>query len=129
MKAITPADIHPPFANYAHGVEVPANQRIIRTSGQLGVAPGGDIPNGAYEQAVICFANIRAILEGGGMTTDDVIHISAFVTDRSHMGGYMQARDAFIVDTRTPPASTLLIVSGFTRPEFKVEVEVMAAAE
>jgi 2-iminobutanoate/2-iminopropanoate deaminase len=26
-----------------------------------------------------------------------------------------------------PPASTLMIVSGFTRPEFKVEVEVIAA--
>jgi enamine deaminase RidA (YjgF/YER057c/UK114 family) len=26
-----------------------------------------------------------------------------------------------------PPASTLMIVSGFARPEFKVEVEVIAA--
>jgi enamine deaminase RidA (YjgF/YER057c/UK114 family) len=26
------------------------------------------------------------------------------------------------------PASTLMIVSGFARPEFKVEVEVLAAA-
>jgi enamine deaminase RidA (YjgF/YER057c/UK114 family) len=26
-----------------------------------------------------------------------------------------------------PPASTLMIVSGFTQPEFKVEVEAIAA--
>jgi enamine deaminase RidA (YjgF/YER057c/UK114 family) len=26
-----------------------------------------------------------------------------------------------------PPASTLMIVSGFTRPEFLVEIEVVAA--
>ena len=58
----------------------------------------------------------------------DVAHVSAFVTDRAHMVPYMAARDAFLAGTGRVPASTLLIVSGFTRPEFKVEVEVMAAA-
>jgi hypothetical protein len=37
----------------------------------------------------------------------------------------MAARDEFTADP--PPASTLMIVTGFTRPEFLVEVEVMAA--
>jgi enamine deaminase RidA (YjgF/YER057c/UK114 family) len=40
----------------------------------------------------------------------------------------MVARDAFFHDQPEPPASTLLIVSGFSRPEFSVEVEVIAAA-
>jgi enamine deaminase RidA (YjgF/YER057c/UK114 family) len=34
-------------------------------------------------------------------------------------------RDRYVGDP--PPASTLLVVSGFTRPEFLVEVEVIAA--
>jgi len=34
-------------------------------------------------------------------------------------------RDRLVADP--PPASTLMIVSGFTRPEFKVEIEVIAA--
>ena len=38
----------------------------------------------------------------------------------------MAVRGKYVV---TPaPASTLMIVSGFTRPEFKVEVEIVAAA-
>ena len=37
------------------------------------------------------------------------------------MKGYMEVRDRFVADP--PPASTLMIVSGFTRPEFLVEVE------
>jgi enamine deaminase RidA (YjgF/YER057c/UK114 family) len=37
----------------------------------------------------------------------------------------MAVRDRHVGDP--PPASTLLIVSGFTRPEFVVEVEAIAA--
>jgi enamine deaminase RidA (YjgF/YER057c/UK114 family) len=44
------------------------------------------------------------------------------------MAGYMAARDAWVADLASPPASTLMIVSGFTRPEFVVEVEIIAAA-
>jgi 2-iminobutanoate/2-iminopropanoate deaminase len=38
----------------------------------------------------------------------------------------MRVRDRYIGDP--PPASTLMIVSGFARPEFLVEVEAIAAA-
>ena len=127
MKALTPPSIAPPFARYSHGVEIPAGQRLVRTSGQLGVADGV-APDGAEAQAQICFANITAILAEAGMTAEDVFHLSAFVTDRAHMAGYMKARDAFVGDRAVLPSSTLMIVSGFTRAEFVVEVEAWAAA-
>lgn len=127
MKNLTPTSIAPPFARYAHGVEIAAGARIVRTSGQLGVRPDGSVPDGAAEQAEACFANIAAILAEAGMSAADVVHLSAYVTDRAHMTAYMAARDAFLANARTLPASTLIIVSGFTRPEFLVEVEVMAA--
>ena len=38
----------------------------------------------------------------------------------------MTVRDRYVADPL--PASTLMIVSGFARPEFLVEVEVVAAA-
>ncbi len=62
------------------------------------------------------------------MASSDVFHVSAFVTDRAHMAGYMAARDAYFAGREVLPSSTLMIVSGFTRPEFTVEVEVWAAA-
>lgn len=128
MKELTPNTIRPPFARYAHGVEIPAGWRIVQTSGQLGIRADETIPEDAYDQAVVCFQNITEILQAGGMTAGDVAHVSAYVTDRSQMAGYMKARDAFLADVDRVPSSTLLIVSGFTRPEFKVEVEVLAAA-
>ncbi|MEM6305155.1 MAG: RidA family protein, partial [Pseudomonadota bacterium] len=76
----------------------------------------------------ICFANIAEILALAGMTPADVAHITAYVTDRAHMAGYMTARDAFMAGVDRLPSSTLLIVTGFTREAFKVEVEVLAAA-
>lgn len=128
MKELTPITIRPPFARYAHGVEIPAHWRIVQTSGQLGIRADDSIPEDAYAQAVICFEALSEILKSAGMTANDVAHISAYVTAREHMAGYMRARDTFMAHATRVPSSTLLIVSGFTRPEFKVEVEVLAAA-
>ena len=127
MRSLSPPGIAPPFARYSHGVELAAGARIVRTSGQLGLASDGTIPEGAEAQANLCFDNIEAILAEADMDAAHVVHISAFVTDRSHMAGYMAARDTFLRNVTTLPSSTLVIVSGFTRPEFVVEVEVWAA--
>ena len=128
MRALSPPAIRPPFAAYAHGVEVPAGLRWVCTSGQLGVAADDSLPDGAYAQAVQCLANCAAILAEAGMSPTDVVRINAFVTDRAHMAGYMRARDEWLAGLTRLPASTLVIVAGFTRPEFLVEVEVTAAA-
>jgi enamine deaminase RidA (YjgF/YER057c/UK114 family) len=127
MRMLTPPTIAPPFAAYAHGVEVPAGGRLVVTSGQLALASDGTVPDGARAQADLCFHNCAAILAEAGMTPADVIRINAFVTDRAHMPGYMAARDAWLTGVARLPASTLVIVSGFTRPEFLVEIEVTAA--
>lgn len=127
MKPLNPQTIAAPFAAYSHGIEVSAGHRLIVTSGQLGLSAEGTIPDGAEAQAQICFENIDAILAEAGAGASHVVRINAFVTDRAHMAGYMACRDAWLAECAVKPASTLVIVSGFTRPEFVVEVEVTAA--
>ena len=129
-RSLSPDTIRPPFARYAHGVTVPAGWRMLVTSGQLGIAPDDTVPESAEAQAHLCFAACGAILAEAGMGLADVIRINAFVTDRAHMAGYMAARDAWLAGLAEDalPASTLVIVAGFTRPDFLVEVEVTAAA-
>lgn len=129
FSSLVPSSLAPPFARYAHGVVIEAGQRLIRTSGQLALARDGTVPDGAQAQAELIFQNIDAILADGGMSRADVCHISSFVTDRQHMAGYMAARDAYLGDVPNLPASTLIIVSGFSRPEFLVEIEVMASGQ
>jgi 2-iminobutanoate/2-iminopropanoate deaminase len=123
----TPGGIRPPFARYSHGVEVQAGARLMFCSGQLGIGPDDTVPESAADQTRLCFENIRAVLASAGMTLADIVRIDAFVSDRAYLKDYMAARDAFTADP--PPASTLMVVSGFARPEFKVEVEVVAAKE
>ena len=126
MKHVTPSGIRPPFARYSYGVEIPAGHRILVCSGQLGVAPDDQVPTTIEEQTHLCFRNIRAVLKEAGFTFADIVRINSFVVSREHLKGYMGVRDRYIADP--PPASTLMIVSGFSRPEFLVEVEVIAAA-
>ncbi|MBO4220880.1 RidA family protein [Bradyrhizobium neotropicale] len=126
LRALSPASIRAPFARYSHGIAVPANHRLVVTSGQLGIAADETIPEQCEQQADLCFASIAAILAEDGMTLANVIRLNAYVTAREHMQGYMRSRDRHFQGT--PPASTLVIVSGFTRPEFFVEIEAIAAA-
>ena len=123
----TPPNIRPPFARYSHGVEVPPGHRLLFCSGQLGIAPDDEVPAGTEPQARLCFFNIESILGAAGMGLDDVVRINAFVTGREHLAPYMKVRDE--VFSGAPPASTLMIVSGFAREAFTVEIEAIAAAE
>ena len=124
MRRLTPDSIHPPFARYAHGVEAPAGARMVFCSGQLGIDRNGHVPDGVEAQARLCFQAIAATLAEAGMTLGDIVRINAYVVGAEFLAGYMKARDEFIGDP--PPASTLMVVQGFARPEFKVEVEVTA---
>lgn len=126
FRPLAPTAIRPPFARYSHGVEAPPGMRLVFCSGQLGIAPDETIPEDAAAQAELCFANIAAVLEEAGMTLADILRVNAYVTDRTFLRPYMAVRDRLFADPL--PASTLMIVAGFARPEFKVEVEAVAAA-
>lgn len=125
VRHLKPAGIRPPFARYSHGVEIPAGKKLVLCSGQLGIAPDESVPEDAGAQAELCFRNIEAILAEAGLGLKDVVRINAYVTDRAYMPAYMAVRDRLFADPA--PASTLMIVSGFTREIFKVEIEVIAA--
>jgi enamine deaminase RidA (YjgF/YER057c/UK114 family) len=127
MRTLSPSSIHPPFANYAHGVEVGAGARLVFCSGQLGIGREGAIPETVEAQARLCFRAISAILGEAGMSLADIVRINAYVSAAEYLSGYMKVRDEFV--GAPPPASTLMIVQGFARPEFKVEIEAVAARE
>ena len=127
MRTLSPSSIHPPFANYAHGVEVGAGARLVFCSGQLGIDRDGVVPEAVEAQARLCFRAISTFLGEAGMSLSDIVRVNAYVSAAEYLSGYMKVRDEFI--GAPPPASTLMIVQGFARPEFKVEIEAVAARE
>ena len=124
-KTFNPPTVRAPFGAYNHGLYVPAGASLLVTSGQLGIRPDDTIPADVIGQAELCFAAIKAILREADMSFEDVIRISGFVTRREDFADYMAVRDRYTGSVK--PVSTLLVVGGFTRAEFLVEVEVTAA--
>jgi len=125
LKPHIPPALHPPFARYSHAIEAPPGARLLFVSGQLGITRAKVVPEDAADQAELCFQAIGEILASAGMDFADIVRINAFVTDRAYLKDYMAVRDRFVAEP--PPASTLMIVSGFAAEIYKVEVEAIAA--
>ena len=124
-RTLAPATIRKPFASYSHGLIVPPGATMLFSSGQLGVGPDDHVPDDIEAQCVLCFENLRAILNEGGMDFADVVRFTTFVTERSAFPIVGAVRSRYAPGNAF--TSTLVIVSGFTRPEFKVEIEITAA--
>lgn len=124
-KIFNPPSVRRPFGNYNHGLLVPPGASLLVTSGQLGIGLDDKVPEDISAQAELCFEAIKSILAEAEMSFADVIRISGFVTRREDFPAYMAVRDRYTLDPK--PVSTLIIVGGFTRAEFLVEVEVTAA--
>lgn len=120
-----PDSIAPPFSNYAHAVEAPGNARWLYVSGQLGVAKDGSVPKDFAGQAEQAFRNVIAILEEAGMGARDIVRINAYLTDKADIGEYRGIRDRMLNNYAT--ASTMLVISALAAPQFRIEIEVVAA--
>jgi enamine deaminase RidA (YjgF/YER057c/UK114 family) len=111
--------------NAAHGVEIPANARILLCNGQVGARLDGTVPEDPLAQIEVIFERIGAILATSHMTFADIVKFTVYVTDKSILDGYFRVRARMLGD-RNPPA-TLLIVPSFPRPGVAVEIEAIAA--
>jgi 2-iminobutanoate/2-iminopropanoate deaminase len=118
-----PSTVRAP-AGYTHGVLVESPARRLIMSGQVGMAPDGTTPTGPEAQIAQAFANLRNVLAAYDMTPANVVKVTAFLTDRSWIGAYRAARNAFF--PTEPPASTLLFVAGLADPAWGFEIEAEA---
>ena len=110
--------------NAAHGVEVPANARLLFCNGQVGVRLDGTIPDDPLDQIEVIFERIGIILAASRMTFDDVVKFTVYVTDKSILDAYFSVRGRVMGDHNPP--GTLLVVMPFPRPGVKVEIEAIA---
>ena len=122
---ISPTTIHKPFGNYSQGI-LNSKNGLLMTSGQLGINLDGSIPTSFSEQTNICFSNIFLIIKEAAFDPEDILRINTFLTDRENLNEYMKIRDKFFSNISVKPASTVVIVSGFTKEEFLVEIEATA---
>jgi 2-iminobutanoate/2-iminopropanoate deaminase len=125
-RGIEPATIAPPAANYTHAVLTEGASRWLHTSGVVPTRPDGTVPEPIGEQADVIWDSIEALLIDAGMAFDDIVSVVTYATPGNDLAPVMAARDRRLGAHRA--ASTLVVTAQLVRPEWKVEIAVVAAA-
>ena len=99
---------------------------VLYISGQIALDPSGALvgADDMKAQSQRVFGNIEAILRMAGGTLENVVKITAYLTDMSRYGEYNEVRGKFLKDHR--PASTTVQVLALAFPGLLVEVEAIA---
>ena len=113
------------IAAYSDAIEVGPNLRWLLTSGTPGLATDGDLPKDISGQAELAWKHVISMLEQAGMTVADIVKVTQYLTRAEDIAAYGKVRTRFLGDVR--PAAMLLVIPELVRPEFLVEVEIVAA--
>ena len=125
-RRLAPVTLAPAAANYALAVVVESPTRWLHTSGIVPSRPDGTVPATIEAQAAVVWESVGALLDDAGMSPADVVSVTTYVVSGEPLGPVMAARDAFMGDHRA--ASTLVTVPALARPEWRLEIAVVAAA-
>ena len=113
------------IGKYSDAIEVAANQRWLITSGTPGLSAAGQVPENITGQAEIAWGHVVAMLKKAGMTVADIVKVTQYLTRTEDIKAYAAVRTRFLGEAR--PASMLLVIAELVRPEYLVEVEIIAA--
>jgi 2-iminobutanoate/2-iminopropanoate deaminase len=125
-EVIAPSALAAPAARYAHAVLTTGPVRLLHTAGMVPVRPDGSVPDGLADQADQVWANLAALLNGAGMGPSDVVSVTTYVVAGEDLAPVMAARDRALSGHLA--ASTLVTVPALARPEWRVEIALVAAA-
>jgi reactive intermediate/imine deaminase len=116
----------PPVNGYSHAVAFTG--RMIAVSGQVPLDASGQLvgPGDPRAQTRQVFENLAAALAAAGAALTDIVKLTVFLTDLADLEAFRQVRDQHF-PASSPPASSLVQVSGLVHPGFRVEIEALAA--
>ena len=115
--ALTPKTHTAPPAKFSHGVR---KGNILQVAGQVGFLPAeeGKPPTPAgptlREQTLQTLDNVKAILEEGGASWDDVMMIRVYLTDVAHFAEMNDLYNAYFEAQHltAPPAARTTVYVG-----------------
>jgi len=121
-----PENVFPPYANYAHAVEVAAGSRLLFISGLNGLeADGETMPADFTAQVELIWTHLERILAEARMSITDLVSLRFYLANaaddpanvavlKRRLGGHQAART--------------VICTGLLEPGWLVEIEAVAAA-
>jgi enamine deaminase RidA (YjgF/YER057c/UK114 family) len=110
----------------AQAHEVSGLSRLLFISGQVPEAADGSVPQDFKSQCRLAWANVEAQLKAAGMTLDNLVKITIFLSDRQYRQEAYEVR-AEVLGTHILPAMTI-IITGIYDEAWLLEIEAIAAA-
>lgn len=114
----------PPTATYAQAVELSQFSRLVFVSGQIPAHPDGTVPDGFADQARLVWGNVEAQLRAAGMTFDNLIKVTIFLSDRQYIDDYRAVRDGVLAGRKV---ALTTIITGIFDQSWLLEIEAIAA--
>jgi reactive intermediate/imine deaminase len=126
VKRTNPPTLSKP-TGYTHVVEVTGPGKTIYIAGQIALDKDGKVvgEGDMKAQAEQVFRNLEAALAAAGAKFTDVVKMNTYITDMDKAPAVREVRARYFGETT--PASTLVQVPKLARPEFLLEIEVIAA--
>lgn len=125
-QIVVPQGVYPPTADFSQAIRVSGGD-LIFVSGIIGMRPDGTMPAGARDQVEFAFENLARVLDAAGATPADVVKVNLFVRDdfRLVREDIREIRARYFAHDF--PVSTLVQVAGFASPDYRFEIEAIAA--
>ncbi|MCX4964488.1 RidA family protein [Streptomyces sp. NPDC079020] len=128
--SLTPSTHAAPPAKFSHGVK---KGNILQVAGQVGFLPAvaGEpatvVGPTLREQTLQTFANVKAILEEGGATWDDVMMMRVYLTDVGHFAEMNEIYNAYFEEQGlAAPASARTTVYVGLPKGLLIEIDALA---
>jgi 2-iminobutanoate/2-iminopropanoate deaminase len=124
IKRTNPPELSKP-TGYTHVVEA-AGGKTVYISGQIALDKDGRVvgQEDMKAQAEQVFKNLQAALAAAGASFKDVVKMNTYTTDMAQVQAIRDVRARYFGEVT--PASTLVQVVHLARPEFMLEIEVIA---
>jgi enamine deaminase RidA (YjgF/YER057c/UK114 family) len=113
------------IGSYSDAMKTSGELRWLLTSGTPGLSLEGGLPNDIDGQADLAWKHIKRMLSDAQMDVGDIVKVTQYLTRATDIPAYAAVRSRHLGSER--PASMLLVIDALVRPEFLVEVEVIAA--
>jgi 2-iminobutanoate/2-iminopropanoate deaminase len=117
--------IHPTGDAYAQACEVSEVSRLLFVSGQVPADGEGRVPADYRSQYRLAWSNVEAQLKAAGMTFDNLVKVTIFLSDRSLIAQSAGLRKE-ILGERSPALTVIL--AGIYDEAWLLEIEAVAAA-
>ncbi|MDQ6433045.1 RidA family protein [Mesorhizobium sp. LHD-90] len=115
----------PTAPTYHQAMEVSGASRILFISGQIPVTTDGSIPENFADQSRLAWKNVIAQLTAAGMTLDNLVKVTIFLSDRKYIADYRSTRDEALGGRKV---ALTTIITGIFDENWLLEIEAIAAA-